>query len=161
MTRVAIAATAIVAAIVLVVLLLGRDSSTGPEPIAYGRDACARCRMIISQPGYAAELRHASGNITKYDDIGCLLEAMLAGHAEMPGAWVEDHQTAELVPLLTATLVRVRDGSTPMAHDVVAFASEDAARRFTATHGGTVVALEEVIHDPKTIARTRPDRGAP
>jgi copper chaperone NosL len=146
--------------VVLAVLVLGQRPSEGPETIVHGRDACAQCRMIISRPGFAGELRNARGVLTKYDDVGCLLQAMVAQHGEMPGAWVEDNASGELVPLLGATLVRVPAEHTPMGHGVVAFATESAARKFAAENGGAVVALEELVRDRATAARTAPtDRG--
>ena len=38
------------AALLLVALLAACDR--GPRPIAYGRDACDYCRMVISDPRY-------------------------------------------------------------------------------------------------------------
>lgn len=163
MKRIVVAGAVLVGAVVLAVLVLGQRSDEGPEAIAYGRDACAQCRMIISRPGFAGELRDAKGVLTKYDDVGCLLQAMIAQHGEMPEAWVEDHRGGELVPLLGATLVRVPAEHTPMGHGIVAFAADDAARKFAAEHAGEVVALEQVVRDPATLARTTPhtDRGHP
>jgi copper chaperone NosL len=126
---------------------------SGPEPIVYGRDACAHCRMHLGRPGFAGELRDRHGVLTKYDDVGCLLRAMLAEHREVPGAWVEDHETAELVPLLTAHFVRGAPGATPMGSGIVAFADEAAARAFAAAGGGDPVRLEELARDPDRLAR--------
>lgn len=163
MKRLVIAAGLLTAAVVLAVLVLGPRPGEGPEPIAYGRDTCAQCRMILSRPGFAGELRDARGVLTKYDDVGCLLQAMIARHGEMPGAWVEDHAGGELVPLLGATLVRVPATDTPMGRGIVAFAAADAAREYAAAHAGEVVALEDLVRDPATLARTAPhtDRGVP
>ena len=66
---------ALVTAVLLALaLLLGGcwgDPPTGPVPIKYGRDTCDLCRMIISDPRYAAEIRGGPGNHAyKFDDIG-------------------------------------------------------------------------------------------
>jgi len=157
-----VTAVVLAGAVVLAVVVLGQRSGQGPEAIVHGRDACAGCRMIISRPGFAGELRDAKGVLTKYDDVGCLLQAMVAEHGEMPGAWVEDNAGGELVPLLGATLVRVPAERTPMGHGIVAFAAASTARQFAADHAGEVVALEELARDPATVARTTPtDRGHP
>lgn len=43
----------------------------GPEEIRYGRETCAMCGMIISDPHYAAEIRGGpDGALVKFDDIG-------------------------------------------------------------------------------------------
>jgi hypothetical protein len=58
------------AALLLPLAACGKAS--GPEEVAWGRDACEHCRMIISEKGFAAELRSGERNrIHKFDDIGC------------------------------------------------------------------------------------------
>jgi hypothetical protein len=118
----------------------------GPEPLAYGRDVCAKCHMHLSRAGFGGEMRDADGRLTKYDDVGCLLVAMWAEHREVLGAWVEDHGGAGLLPLLAATFV-ADAAETPMGYGVVAFASEADARAFVAAHGGRVATLEELLKD--------------
>lgn len=47
------------------------DPPTGPVEIRYGRDACDFCRMIISDPRYATQIRGGPGHKAyKFDDIG-------------------------------------------------------------------------------------------
>ena len=147
--------------IVAAVVLWPSGAATGPEPIAWGRDTCARCRMHLSQPGYAAEMRDREGTLHKFDDVGCLVGAIVAAHAEVPEAWVEDHDGGGFVPLLSARLVRAEGAQTPMGHGVVAFKDEGAARAFAASHAGQVVAFEELLNDRTWLARAarRPAHG--
>jgi hypothetical protein len=46
----------------------------GPEPIAWDREACAHCRMLIGEPGFAAQLQTRDGQVLSFDDPGCLFE---------------------------------------------------------------------------------------
>jgi hypothetical protein len=138
---------------IVAVVVLWPAPRTGPVAIAYGRDTCAHCRMHLTQPGFAGELRDARGVLTKYDDVGCMLRAMAALHSEVPEAWVEDHVTAELVPLLATTLVQLRPSDTPMGSGLVAFANADAAAAFARAHDGETVPLEALLHDPTRLAR--------
>ena len=137
------------------VVFLWPSQHTGPEPITYGRDACAHCRMHLSQPGFAAELRDSSGALTKYDDIGCMLQAMVALHHEVPEVWVEDHDSGGFLPLLSARLVRSERIETPMGYGIVAFKDEDAARTFARAQGGEVLALEDILRQPARILPVR------
>lgn len=130
------------------VVFLWPAHGVGSEPIHYGRDTCAHCRMHISQPGFGGELRSRDGVLTKYDDVGCLLHAMIALHQDIPEAWVEDHGGAGFVPLLTAQLVRTRPSDTPMGSGIVAFSSADTAAAYAQTHNGEVVQLEAIVHNP-------------
>jgi copper chaperone NosL len=42
------------------------------EEIHYGREACTKCGMIISDPLFAAEIRGGPDNdLKKFDDAGC------------------------------------------------------------------------------------------
>ena len=143
-----------VVALVGAVVFLWPHAAAGPEPIQYGRDACAHCRMTLSQPGFGGEIRDRDGRLTKYDDVGCLLHAIFAAHREVPEAWVEDHDGGGFVPLLTAHLVRAEDASTPMGSGIVAFADGDAAGRFATAHAGRVLALEDVLRNPALVARS-------
>jgi copper chaperone NosL len=142
-----------VIALVAGVVFLWPAPPTGPEPIAYGRDTCATCRMHLSRPGFAGEMRDRNGTLTKYDDIGCLVRAIVAGHREVPEAWVEDHAGRGFVPLLTAHLVHVPGASTPMGSGVVAFADEATARAHADAHGVAVMTFENLLQDSTLLAR--------
>jgi copper chaperone NosL len=137
------------------VVFLWPSQRTGPEPINYGRDVCGHCRMHISQPGFAGELRDARGTLTKYDDIGCMLRTMADLRHEAPEAWVEDHGGGGLVPLRSARLVRSERVETPMGYGIVAFKDGSAAETFSRAQGGEVLAVEDVLREP---ARFAPER---
>ena len=151
------------------VVLLRPAPRSGPEPLRYGRDACTRCRMLLGEPGFAGEMRDAHGQLTRYDDIGCLIRALQRAHGETPEAWVEDHASHRLVPLLRATLVSAVGSTagqirTPMGYGIVAFADPVGARAFAASHGARVVALEELLRTPEELAgsgKTADQEGSP
>ena len=46
----------------------------GPEPISYGKDACAHCKMSIMDDKFAAEIITAKGKIHKFDAIECMID---------------------------------------------------------------------------------------
>ena len=156
-------ATAVALAIAVVVagvLVFWPAPATGPEPLRYGRDTCAGCRMTIGRPGFGGEMRDHAGRLTTYDDVGCLLRAMVATHREVPEAWVEDHDGGGLVPLVTAHFVRADGAETPMGYDILAFKDADAASRYAAAHAGRQLALEDVLHDADTLLATPRHPGA-
>lgn len=46
--------------------------NSGTEEIHYGRETCAKCGMVISDPRFAAEIRGgAQMQLAKFDDAGC------------------------------------------------------------------------------------------
>jgi mono/diheme cytochrome c family protein len=131
-----------------------RAGEKGFQPIAYGRDTCAHCRMRIDRPGFGGELRNKKGEVTRYDDVGCLLVSMWALHDEVPEAWVEDHGGGPPVPLLGAHFVEdARDEPTPMGYGIVAFSSETAAKDYISKKGGELVSLEALLKDKARFER--------
>lgn len=60
---------AILAALPLVAAC--RPQTEGPEDIRWGRETCALCGMIISDPHFGAELRNGeTAQLLKFDDLG-------------------------------------------------------------------------------------------
>jgi nitrous oxide reductase accessory protein NosL len=45
----------------------------GPAEIKWDRDVCARCSMVISERGYAAQIRDPMKKVHKFDDFGCAI----------------------------------------------------------------------------------------
>lgn len=46
---------------------------SGPIAVAWDRDACAHCLMLVGEPRFAAQLHLHQGPVRVYDDPGCLL----------------------------------------------------------------------------------------
>jgi len=66
------------------------EEKSGPVDIHWDRDVCELCRMFISDPRFAAEVRGGENNkIYKFDDIGCAINWLNDQH------WAGD-QTAEI-----------------------------------------------------------------
>ena len=53
----------------------------GLEPVepVWGKQACESCRMLVSDPAYAAQLVDERGRRHLFDDVGCL-DAYLVDH---------------------------------------------------------------------------------
>lgn len=56
-----------------VLALFACNTQKGPEPIAFGKDQCAFCKMTISNPLFGAELITDKGRVLKYDATECLV----------------------------------------------------------------------------------------
>lgn len=50
--------------------------SINPEPIAFGKDHCAYCKMSIADPKFGAELVTAKGRVFKFDALECMVPYM-------------------------------------------------------------------------------------
>ena len=110
-------------------------------------DACAHCRMAVSDPRFASELVAPHEEPRFFDDLGCLRD-WLRAHPELPRgtvAYVADHRTGTWVRAAGATYARVPGLETPMSSHLVAHgdaASRDADR---SVGGAIPIAAAEIF----------------
>jgi copper chaperone NosL len=100
----------------------------GPAQLDARNDACAFCRMAVSDPRTAAQLLAPGEEPKFFDDIGCL-RGYLAS-AKLPRsavAYVADHRTRAWVRADRAVYVRNEAAETPMGSHLLAYT--DAASR--------------------------------
>lgn len=99
----------------LLLLLLAAcgDPGNGPVDVKWDRDACERCRMVLSDRNHAAEIRyHVPGKerskIAHFDDIGCAvlwLQQQPWEQDPRTEIWVIDHLTGQWIDARSATYV--------------------------------------------------------
>ena len=72
--------------------------ATGPQPIAFDREACAHCRMLISEPSFSAQLQAEDGvPLDALERVRCPIGLPLGG--ETP---------EEIAVAIVAELLQVR-----------------------------------------------------
>jgi copper chaperone NosL len=101
--------------------------TSGPLPIAWGREPCAHCSMAISEARFAAELRLGPRELLRFDDFGCAM-VWLAEHAdsgEPLEIWVMDQDQEEWLDA-RAAFYRP-DQRTPMAWGFGAVSARESA----------------------------------
>ena len=103
-------ARAALAAAIFLAAGCGREDV--PEPIAFDREACAHCRMLISDPAFAAQLQTESGEVLNFDDPGCLLRYRQERAPRVRAAWYHDLQGDRWLRESETAFVRV--ARTPM-----------------------------------------------
>jgi copper chaperone NosL len=62
----------------------------GPAEVAWDRISCAHCRMLVSDPRFAAQLQLEDGEVLHFDDPGCLLLARASLDRPVRAAWFHD-----------------------------------------------------------------------
>lgn len=78
----------------LLALLLaacGTDPNAPPE-LAWDRQACDHCGMLLSEPRHAAALVTREGRTLAFDDPGCLFRAMLSEAPRVSAMWFHSSQ---------------------------------------------------------------------
>jgi copper chaperone NosL len=117
-----------------------------PAPLDTRNEACAACRMAVSEARFAAQIV-APGEIPRFfDDLGCLASHLRASPAP-PGSavFVADHRSREWVAADAAVYTRVSAIATPMGSHLIAHADAASRDRDAAARGGTSVAASEVL----------------
>jgi copper chaperone NosL len=104
----------------------GTDLSR-PPTVRYGEEACAHCRMIISDDRFAAALVTKGGDTLKFDDIGCLVEHK-ADQQQLPGSvsihWVRDFGGGGWLDARSASYVHSTKVHSPMGYNLTALPPE-------------------------------------
>ena len=139
-------------ALVVAALALAAGCGGGaPEPVDIDtrNDACAWCRMAISDVRFAAQIVAPREEPHLFDDIGCLRDWLAGGaqHREGAVAWVADHRTRAWVRATDATYARVPGLATPMASGLVAHASAASRAGDADAAGGASLTVREVFGD--------------
>lgn len=109
-------------------LLLGACTGkpeTGPKQIKWDRDACERCRMVLSDRKHSAQVRWVPpgkrSRVLYFDDIGCAtlwLEDKPWKHDPTTEIWVTDHRNGSWIDARQATYVKGQ--ITPMEYGLSA-----------------------------------------
>ena len=101
-----------------------------PRPVEIDADdMCAFCRMAISQKQFAAEIIDRSGNVQKFDDIGCLLRYRERQQTTPAAVFVVDYRTRHWLDANAAYFIHSDRLQTPMDGRFAAFADPERARR--------------------------------
>ena len=101
----------------LLTLLLGGCSGPpdeGPVDVKWDRDACERCRMVLSDRHHSAQVRYfpedkKRSKVLMFDDIGCAvlwLEDKTWRDDPQTEIWVTDHRTGEWIDAKQATYIQ-------------------------------------------------------
>jgi len=124
-----------------------RGASTPPE-IRYGRDICAECGMIVSDPRFAAAAAPANGDPVVFDDIGCLLRYREKRQPQWVAVWVHDYETEAWVEAQAAQYLVSPAIRSPMGYGIAAFSSVDAARNHQAASSGALLSWTDLAQRP-------------
>lgn len=130
----------------LLVLAACGGAAEGPAPLDTKNEACAWCRMSVSDLRYAAQLTAPGREPKFFDDDGCLREWLKAPREEGPWtAWVTDHRTKEWVRAKNALFTHDPSIQTPMNSGLVAWANAASRDQDPMGKGGKPVSVAEVI----------------
>ncbi|HRQ39805.1 MAG TPA: nitrous oxide reductase accessory protein NosL [Chloroflexota bacterium] len=116
-----------------------------PPEIAYGRDVCVQCGMIISEPRFAASYTTKTGDVRLFESIEDMAMYHIEHQEDVHLFWVHDYETEEWVKGDEAVYVLSETIVTPMGAGVVAAANRAGADELVKEGGGTAVTLDQLL----------------
>jgi len=137
----------------VVFLLLGllaacaRPSGPRPPEIAYGKDPCYECGMIINDPRFAAAYVTREGQARLFDDIGCMVVYHRQHPEDVVAFYVHDYETRAWVDAARAAFVHAPSVPSPMGYGLAAFADPARAEAFARERGGAVKDWAQVLRE--------------
>lgn len=137
---IALATTAL--AVFAWLLLRAQALPEGVVPVVWDKEACAHCRMHVSERRFAAQLQLQDGRVLNFDDAGCLFSFLAKEPAQAHAVFFHHYRDERWVPLARVGFIEVMptpmgfglaavDASTPGALTV-----EQATERVRASQGG-------------------------
>jgi copper chaperone NosL len=134
-------------AAMMAMVLTACAPAPGPAPLDTRNDACAECRMAISDARLAAQIVAPAEEPRFFDEVGCLRAYLKAHPQHLPGAtaYVADHRTGAWVPAVGAVYVRVPGLQTPMGGAILAHADAASRDQDDRAQGGTAMTPDEVF----------------
>jgi copper chaperone NosL len=132
----------------MAVALLASGCAVEPQPVQYGVDACAQCRMVVAEPGFASQALTRTGKAYTFDSIECLGAFLAAGsvaEADLHSTWVQAFAAPERwLRADEAAYVAGGDVRSPMGAGITAHPSEAEARGHAERYGGELLAWDAV-----------------
>jgi copper chaperone NosL len=103
---------------------------TGPVEVRWDQNNCERCRMMLSDPHFAAQIRYfpeaKRSRVVKFDDIGCAtlwLKDQQWKDDPKTEIWVAEHSSGEWIDARQATYIH--KNNSPMGYDLGAQAEAE------------------------------------
>ncbi len=124
-----------------------------PEPIVYGSDSCAHCKMLITDVKYGAELITDKGKIYKFDSVECLADFYLNNKPDENSSklFVADFRKPNsLIAVNKAVFLENEKFHSPMGMNVLALESREEANNMVNQYGGKILTWDEVLQNVKS-----------
>ena len=137
----------VIAAVAAVTTAACGPAVPAPATLDTAHDACAYCRMIVSDRRFASQIVSPLEEPKFFDDLGCLANYLKTG-GQLPArtmVYVADHATVKWTPAREAVFTRVDSLTAPMGSHVIAHDSAATRNADAAATAGTPVDQREVF----------------
>ncbi|HSU30598.1 MAG TPA: hypothetical protein VLJ11_05140 [Bryobacteraceae bacterium] len=89
----------------------------GPQAVAWDRENCTECHMLISDRHFTAQLQTADGQTRNFDDPACLMKYVERQHPPVHTIYFRDSQSGAWLRSEETGFVT---GHSPMGHGLAA-----------------------------------------
>ena len=128
--------------------------SISPEPINYGSDSCAFCKMSIVDQRFGSEIVTKKGKVYKFDAIECMVNMVKVGdiQAEDVKLYLVTHYTdpAQLTSAENSIYLQASEIKSPMGANLSAFPDKESVQPFV-TGEGNLYQWNDLISSSKNI----------
>jgi copper chaperone NosL len=139
-------ATPVIAAAGMGYRLLPGDSVSETTPdIAWHKEPCATCGMVISDVRFAAAWI-TEGRQVHFDDVGCMVTAIKEhGRTDVAGYYVCEFASGDWIDAGSAVYFQSAAFRSPMAYGIAAFSSRAQGEAEMVSAGVTVLEWEVLL----------------
>ncbi|NNF01270.1 MAG: hypothetical protein HKN22_01155 [Bacteroidia bacterium] len=119
-----------------------------PSDIEYNTDSCSECKMIISDPQFAAQIVTKKGRNYKFDAIECMLrDVNRRGIADLKYILVTTFDVpGKLMNARNASYLISKNIPSPMGGYLSAFSNIDEANKTQVQRTGTIHHWPEILN---------------
>lgn len=140
----------IITSVLIMAATVSGIQSCGPKgatPIQAGVDACAHCKMTISDLRFASELLTKKGRVYKFDDLQCLIsyQSMAEFNKEdIKENYLSDFNSRKLEVAHSMVLLHSEALRSPMGGNTAAFKNKEELSKANKEFNGNVVIWSEL-----------------
>lgn len=140
--------------IFLFIGLLLASCSSEPEPIAYGSDHCAYCKMTIVSKAHSAQMVTKKGKQIKYDAIECMVQDHLQNYeaSEIGQMLVADYENPGLMlDAQEASFIIDEKINSPMGANLAAIKKASDPKEFSRVYTWDELKNHFLKEDPQNL----------
>jgi copper chaperone NosL len=138
------------AAAVLICLCFGlQGCGSGPQPIKYGQDDCAYCKMALADRRFGGEICTKKAKVFKFDDLHCLLASIQSGvpaRQDIGAIYLIDFANGDWIRAEDALLLQSAALHSPMNGNFAAFSNKEERQRSQHEYNGQLLTWKELYH---------------
>lgn len=129
-------------------LVLFASCNSEFEPINYGKETCANCKMTIVDARFAAEMLTEKGRACKFDDVICmkLYAGYYADQSKNARYFISQYREkgSEFIDAKTAVYLHAPFFASPMSGNFAAFLNKESAKSLMDSVDAAIVSWENI-----------------